>query len=105
MHSDRRAAAAKVLAAVAQKVQNPRLATLAMRVKLDAFTRVITCLIVEAFPAFSYLVLTSIDDGYDHLCRHISLDHSRIWQFSCVTQIVAFIGNMYWVRRAGVLMS
>jgi len=39
-HSDRRAQAAKVLTAVAQKVQNPRLATLAVRVRLDAFTRV-----------------------------------------------------------------
>merc|ERR1712193_52190 len=29
-----------ILSAVAQKVQNPRLATLAVRVRLDAFTRV-----------------------------------------------------------------
>jgi hypothetical protein len=40
MHSERRAAASKLLTAVAQKVQNPRLATLAVRVRLDAFTRV-----------------------------------------------------------------
>merc|ERR1719281_1411228 len=40
MHSERRAQASKILAAVAQKVQNPRLATLAVRVRLDAFTRV-----------------------------------------------------------------
>merc|ERR1719405_376365 len=39
-HSERRAAASKLLSAVAQKVQNPRLATLAVRVRLDAFTRV-----------------------------------------------------------------
>jgi len=39
-NSDRRAQASKVLSAVAHKLQNPRLATLAMRVKLDAFTRV-----------------------------------------------------------------
>merc|ERR1719426_322797 len=40
MHSDRRLQASKLLSAAAQKLQNPRLATLAMRVKLDAFTRV-----------------------------------------------------------------
>merc|ERR1719407_272100 len=40
MHSERRAEASKLLSAVAQKVQNPRLATLAVRVRLDAFTRV-----------------------------------------------------------------
>merc|ERR1719469_292018 len=40
MHSERRAQASKLLSAVAEKVQNPRLATLAVRVRLDAFTRV-----------------------------------------------------------------
>merc|ERR1719393_1215299 len=40
MHSERRAQASKLLSAVAQKLQNPRLATLAVRVRLDAFTRV-----------------------------------------------------------------
>jgi chromosome segregation ATPase len=40
MHSERRAQASKLLAAVAKKTQNPRLATLAVRVRLDAFTRV-----------------------------------------------------------------
>jgi len=40
MHSERRSQASKVLSAVAQKHQNPRLATLAVRVRLDAFTRV-----------------------------------------------------------------
>merc|ERR1719465_85493 len=40
MHSERRAQASKLLAAVAKKNQNPRLATLAVRVRLDAFTRV-----------------------------------------------------------------
>ena len=40
MHSERRTQASKLLSAVAHKLQNPRLATLAMRVKLDAFTRV-----------------------------------------------------------------
>merc|ERR1719145_17861 len=40
MHSDRRALAAKVLSDVARKSNNPRLATLAVRVRLDAFTRV-----------------------------------------------------------------
>merc|ERR1740125_17750 len=40
MHSERRAQASKLLSAVAQKMQNPRLATLAVRVRLDAFTRV-----------------------------------------------------------------
>merc|ERR1719456_1679354 len=40
LHSERRAQASKLLSAVAQKVQNPRLATLAVRVRLDAFTRV-----------------------------------------------------------------
>merc|ERR1712100_692802 len=40
MHSERRAQASKLLSAVAQKSQNPRLATLAVRVRLDAFTRV-----------------------------------------------------------------
>merc|ERR1711934_260033 len=39
MHSERRAQASKLLSAVAKKVQNPRLATLAVRVRLDAFTR------------------------------------------------------------------
>jgi len=40
MHSERRDEASRLLSAVAQKVQNPRLATLAVRVRLDAFTRV-----------------------------------------------------------------
>merc|ERR1719460_1797995 len=40
MHSERRSQASKLLSAVAQKFQNPRLATLAVRVRLDAFTRV-----------------------------------------------------------------
>jgi len=40
MHSEMRAQASKLLSAVAQKMQNPRLATLAVRVRLDAFTRV-----------------------------------------------------------------
>merc|ERR1719261_1282453 len=40
MHSERRAKASKLLSAVAQKLQSPRLATLAVRVRLDAFTRV-----------------------------------------------------------------
>merc|ERR1719504_6324 len=40
MHSERRAQASNLLSAVAKKVQNPRLATLAVRVRLDAFTRV-----------------------------------------------------------------
>merc|ERR1719392_105608 len=40
MNSERRSQASKVLAAVAHKTQNPRLATLAVRVRLDAFTRV-----------------------------------------------------------------
>merc|ERR1711865_219233 len=39
-NSERRTQASRVLSAVAHKLQNPRLATLAMRVKLDAFTRV-----------------------------------------------------------------
>merc|ERR1719439_386251 len=37
-HSERRTQASKLLSAVAQKMQNPRLATLAVRVRLDAFT-------------------------------------------------------------------
>merc|ERR1712176_830698 len=40
MQSERRSQASKLLQAVAQKLQNPRLATLAVRVRLDAFTRV-----------------------------------------------------------------
>merc|ERR1719353_2090156 len=40
MSSERRSEASKVLSAVARKVQSPRLATLAVRVRLDAFTRV-----------------------------------------------------------------
>merc|ERR1712178_540402 len=40
MHSERRAQASALLSTVAKKVQNPRLATLAVRVRLDAFTRV-----------------------------------------------------------------
>merc|ERR1719262_2055998 len=40
MHSERRLQASKLLSAVANKLQNPRLATLAVRVRLDAFTRV-----------------------------------------------------------------
>ena len=39
-NSRRRDAASAVLSRVAQKVQSPKLATLAYRVKLDAFTRV-----------------------------------------------------------------
>merc|ERR1712146_325037 len=40
MHSERRMQASKLLSATASKLQNPRLATLAVRVRLDAFTRV-----------------------------------------------------------------
>merc|ERR1712054_599071 len=40
MHSERRSQASQLLSAVAQKTQNPRLATLAVRVRLDAFTKV-----------------------------------------------------------------
>merc|ERR1711972_994267 len=40
MHSERRALASKLLSNVAHKTNNPRLATLAVRVRLDAFTRV-----------------------------------------------------------------
>merc|ERR1712100_312370 len=40
MHSERRSQASKLLSSVAQKLHNPRLATLAVRVRLDAFTRV-----------------------------------------------------------------
>merc|ERR1719460_2386201 len=40
MHSQRRSKAAALLGAIAQKFHNPRLATLAVRVRLDAFTRV-----------------------------------------------------------------
>merc|ERR1711881_341344 len=40
MHSERRSQASKLLSAVAQKHGNPRLATLAVRVRLDAFTKV-----------------------------------------------------------------
>merc|ERR1712178_240711 len=40
MNSDRRALASKVLLNAAHKSHNPRLATLAVRVRLDAFTRV-----------------------------------------------------------------
>merc|ERR1719453_2196381 len=39
-HSERRAQASKLLSDVAGKMNNPRLATLAVRVRLDAFTRV-----------------------------------------------------------------
>merc|ERR1712072_871950 len=39
-HSERRAQASQLLSAVARKMNNPRLATLAVRVRLDAFTRV-----------------------------------------------------------------
>merc|ERR1719191_565718 len=40
MHSERRTQASKLLSNVAHKTQSPRLATLAVRVRLDAFTRV-----------------------------------------------------------------
>jgi len=40
MNSDRRAKASQLLAAVASKVQNPKLATLATKVRLDAFEKV-----------------------------------------------------------------
>merc|ERR1712078_829731 len=40
MGSERRSQASKLLQKVAQKLQSPRLATLAVRVRLDAFTRV-----------------------------------------------------------------
>merc|ERR1719473_1614091 len=40
MHSERRVQASKLLSTIAKKVQNPRLATLAVRVRLDAFTKV-----------------------------------------------------------------
>merc|ERR1711871_862243 len=40
MQSERRSQASKLLQAAAKKSQNPRLATLAVRVRLDAFTRV-----------------------------------------------------------------
>merc|ERR1719171_348836 len=40
MHSERRVEASKLLSTAAKKAQNPRLATLAVRVRLDAFTKV-----------------------------------------------------------------
>jgi septal ring factor EnvC (AmiA/AmiB activator) len=40
MHSDRRSEASKLLSSASHRVKNPRLATLAMKVRLDAFTRV-----------------------------------------------------------------
>merc|ERR1719338_101580 len=40
MNSERRAKASKLLSAVASRLHSPRLATLAYRVRLDAFTRV-----------------------------------------------------------------
>merc|ERR1719287_217735 len=40
MNSERRSEASKLLSALAQKLQSPRLATLAVRGRLDAFTRV-----------------------------------------------------------------
>merc|ERR1711879_547038 len=40
MHSERRSQASKLLSAVATRLHNPRLATLAYKVRLDAFTRV-----------------------------------------------------------------
>jgi len=40
MSTERRTRASKLLSAVAQKLENPRLATLAVRVRLDAFVRV-----------------------------------------------------------------
>merc|ERR1712176_656681 len=40
LNSRRRSQASKLLSSVAHKLQNPRLATLAVRVRLDAFTRV-----------------------------------------------------------------
>merc|ERR1712100_136582 len=40
MNSERRSQASKILSNVAHKTQSPRLATLAVRVRLDAFTRV-----------------------------------------------------------------
>jgi len=40
VHSDRRAAASRLLSSVAQKLHSPRLSNLAYHVKLDAFTRV-----------------------------------------------------------------
>merc|ERR1719191_1384283 len=40
MHSERRVEASKLLSTVAKKSQNPRLSTLAVRVRLDAFTKV-----------------------------------------------------------------
>merc|ERR1719265_905626 len=40
MNSERRSQASKLLSAVATKLSNPRLATLAVRVRLDAFTKV-----------------------------------------------------------------
>merc|ERR1711865_1008504 len=50
MQSERRAEASKLLSAVAQKSENPRLAALAVRVRLDAFVRVkksIDAMVVE----------------------------------------------------------
>merc|ERR1719220_1508192 len=40
VHAERREQASQLLSKVAQKYHNPRLSTLAYRVKLDAFTRV-----------------------------------------------------------------
>jgi len=40
MNSERRSQASKLLSSVAKRLQSPRLATLAVRVRLDAFTRV-----------------------------------------------------------------
>merc|ERR1719504_267894 len=40
MHSERRTQASKLLSSIANKVHSPQLATLAVQVRLDAFTRV-----------------------------------------------------------------
>jgi hypothetical protein len=51
MHSERRTQASKLLSAVAKKLQNPRLATLAVRVRLDVFSLVALDLSDRTVPA------------------------------------------------------
>ena len=71
MHSERRAQASKLLSAVAQKMQNPRLATLAVRVRLDAFTRVKKAIddMVQLTPR-DYVINLGMGSGKSHRNRN-----------------------------------
>ena len=89
MHSERRTQASKLLSAVALKMQNPRLATLAVRVRLDAFTRVKKAIddMVQLIPRDRVINL-GMDSGKWHRNRNIITEKNGIAPTKCWIMLV-----------------